>query len=167
MPALQPSGVIPAKAGTHEHRFDGKGDAPCSWIPAYAGMTLRVGTAALALAACQRAQAPANEAAPAPKQAAPEGDVSAAERLVRQRIGSAGEIRFSGAARSAADGVPIVCGSYEQGGTRHRYIVVGREEAFIEPQMRAGEMERAVAEFCREENGNAPARQRPPAGEKG
>ncbi len=122
--------------------------------------------ALLLLAACQREQAPANEAAPAPKQAA-DGDVGAAERLVRQRIGNGGEVRFSGATRGAADGVPIVCGSYEQSGARHRYIVVGREEAFIEPQMRAGEMERAVAEFCREGNDNAPARQLPPPEEKG
>ena len=118
--------------------------------------------ALLLLAACQREQAPANDVAPAPKQAAPEGDVGAAERLVRQRVGNAGEIRFSGATRSASEGVPIVCGSYEQSGARHRYIVVGREEAFIEPQMRAGEMERAVAIFCREGGDNAPA-----AGEKG
>ena len=136
-------------------------------IPAFAGMTLKVGTATLALAACQREQAPANEAAPAPKQATPEGDVGAAERLVRQRIGNGGEVRFSSATRSGADGVPIVCGAYEQSGARHRYIVVGREEAFIEPQMRAGEMDRAVAEFCREGGDNAPEQATPPPGEKG
>lgn len=122
----------------------------------------------LLLGACQQEQAPANQAAPTPKQAAaPEGDVGAAERLVRQRIGGGGEFRFSGATRSAADGVPIVCGAYEQGGARHRYIVVGRDEAFIEPQMRAGEMERAMAEFCRESSDNGPARPTPPPGEKG
>jgi len=120
------------------------------------------------LAACQQAEAPANQAAPAPKQAAaPNGDVSAAERLVRQRIGDGAEVRFSGATRSAAEGVTIVCGAYEQSGARHRYIVVGGEEAFIEPRMRAGEMERAVAEFCREGGDNAPARQTPAPGEKG
>jgi hypothetical protein len=51
--------------------------------------------------------------------------------------------------------VPIVCGAYEQGGVRQRYIVVDRDRAFIEPQMRAGEMNRAIAEFCREGMDNA------------
>lgn len=122
----------------------------------------------LLLAACQREGTPAaNEAAPAPKQAAPESDIGAAERLVRQRIGNAGDVRFSGATRSASEGISIVCGSYEQRGTRHRYIVVNREEAFIEPRMRAGEMDRAAAEFCREGADNAPGRELPPPGEKG
>src|SRR5204862_7916678 len=78
----------------------------------------------LLLAACQQAEAPANNqavSAPAPQKAAPESDVSAAERLVRARIGSAGEIRFSGVRRSASQGVPVVCGFYEQAGHRQRY----------------------------------------------
>lgn len=112
--------------------------------------------ALLLLAACQRAETPANQAAPAAPPRADQGDVSAAERLVRQRLGTTGEIHFSGARRSAADGVAIVCGGYEQGGSRQRYIVVGADEAFIEPQMQAGEMDRAFAEFCREGTDNAP-----------
>jgi len=124
--------------------------------------------ALLLLTACQREQAPADDVAAAPKQAAaPDGDVAAAERLVRERIGVRTGIRFSNATRSASGGVPIVCGSYEQNGARHRYIVVGREEAFIEPRMRAGEMERAVGEFCREGGDNVQPRQLPPPGEKG
>jgi len=105
--------------------------------------------APLLLAACQQAEAPANQAAPAPR-APSNGDVAAAERVVRARLGTTGETHFFGARRSASEGVPIVCGLYRQGGVRHRYIVVGGEEAFIEPQMREGEMDRAVAEFCGE-----------------
>jgi hypothetical protein len=112
------------------------------------------------LAACQQPEAPANNqaAAPVPQKAAPESDVSAAQRLVRARIGG-GEIRFLAATRSASDQVPIVCGAYEQGGRQQRYIVVNREEAFVEPQMQPGQMDRAVAEFCGQGNDNRP----PPA----
>jgi len=111
----------------------------------------------LLLAGCQRAEAPADRAEPAPApQPAGQGEVGAAERLVRERLGTTGEIHFFGARRSAADGVPIVCGLYEQGGVRRRYIVVGGEEPFIEPRMRAGVMDRAYAEFCREGTDNRP-----------
>ena len=116
-------------------------------------MVVRAGFALLILlAGCQRSEAPANQAAPAapPAAAAPtaEGDVGAAQRLVRQRIGATGEMHFAEAQRRAAHGVAIVCGAYEQGGARQRYIVVGGEEAFVEPRMRAGEMERAWGEYC-------------------
>jgi len=114
-------------------------------------MVVRMLAAPFLLAACQQAGAPANQAAPAPK-ADSGGDIAAAERVVRARIGTTGEIHFFGARRSASEGVPIVCGLYQQGGVRHRYIVVGGEEAFVEPRMRPGEMDRAVHEFCGEGN---------------
>ena len=124
-------------------------------------MVVRLLAAPLLLTACQQAEAPAgNQVAAAPPQkAAPVGDVAAAEQRVRARIGAGGEIRFVAASRSASDQVPIVCGQYEQGGRRQRYIVVDREEAFVEPQMRPGEMDRAVAEFCGQGHDNRP----PPA----
>lgn len=108
--------------------------------------------AILLLAACQRAETPSNQTAPeAPPAADPApkagADANAAERLVRRRIGGTGGIRFVGSRQGRRDGVPVVCGNYEQNGGRHRYIVAG-EEAFIEPQMRAGEMDRAFREFC-------------------
>ena len=117
-------------------------------------MVVRLAFAPLLLAACQQAEPANNQAAtpaPAPKAHA-NGDIGNAERVVRQRIGTAGETHFFGARRSASGGVPIVCGLYEQSGVRHRYIVVNGEEAFIEPQMRPGEMDRAVSEFCGEGN---------------
>ena len=150
--------VIPAKAGTHELGVGRYFGLRCSWTPAFAGVTPVL--LAPLLAACQQAEAPANQVAAAPPQkAAPVGDVAAAEQLVRARIGAGGEIRFVAASRSASDQVPIVCGQYEQSGRRQRYIVVNREEAFVEPQMRPGEMDRAVAEFCGQGNDNRP----PPA----
>jgi hypothetical protein len=124
----------------------------------------------LLLAACQRAETPANnqaEAAPPPAEANAEGDVSAAERLVRERLGPNAQVRFGAATRSASEGVSIVCGRYELGGRSLRYIVVGDEDAFVESQMVPGEMERAVSEFCREGSDNRARRPTPPPGEKG
>ena len=101
----------------------------------------------LALAACQQAQAPANQAEAAAPAAEEQGHVATAERLVRARAGGA-ELSFSDAQVTASEGVPVVCGAYTQGGNRQRYIAVGGEEVFLEPQMRPGEMDRAFAEFC-------------------
>ena len=106
----------------------------------------------LLLAACQRGQPPANNQVeappPAPEAAAPKGDVSGAERLVRERLGNPRGVTFANPRRTAGGGVPIVCGEFEQDGRRQRYIVVNGAEAFVEPQMRPGEMERAMREFC-------------------
>ena len=116
--------------------------------------------APLFLVACQREAGPANQAnqnAPASNAAAAApGDVGAAETLVRQRLGGGAGISFVAAQRSASGGVPIVCGAWEQGGARHRYIVVNGEDAFVETQMRPGEMDRAVGEFCRPGTDNRP-----------
>jgi hypothetical protein len=102
----------------------------------------------LMLSACRQAEAPANKAAAAPPPPTVLGDVGTAEHLVRQRIGNNAQVRFTEVRRRAADGVPIICGAYQQGGARQRFIVVGGEEAFVEPQMRAGEMERAFGHYC-------------------
>lgn len=110
---------------------------------------MRVASAFLLLAACQQAEAPANKTA-APEVELPKGDVSVAEGVVRQRLGNPQDLAFADAERSASQGVPIICGAFEQGGARQRYIVVGGEQAFIEPQMAPGEMDRAFAEFCGE-----------------
>ena len=103
----------------------------------------------IALAACGRGEVAnnqtANVAAPAP---APETPSATAERLVRARIGSAGETRFADASAGTREGVSVVCGAYTQGSARHRYIVVNGEDVFIEPEMGPGEMARAVTEFC-------------------
>lgn len=103
----------------------------------------------LMLAACQDGPAPANDAATAPPRALPEGDVSTAQRLVREKLGNPDDLVFSAPRRSASEGVRIVCGRFTQGdGPPQRYIVVASRDAFVEPRMRPGEMDRAVAEFC-------------------
>jgi hypothetical protein len=111
------------------------------------------------LAACQQAATSNNHVAAAPPQkAAPEGDIAAAQRQVRARLNGA-EVHFLAANRSASEGVPIVCGSYEQSGRRQRYVVVNGEDAWVEPQMRPGQMDLAVAEYCGQGSDNRP----PPA----
>lgn len=108
------------------------------------------------LGACGQAEAPtSNVAAPAPPPI--EGDVGTAERLVRERLGAAAAgIRFTGARRSASGAVQIICGSFEQGGNRQRYIVIASEDAFVESQMEAGEMEQAFTEFCGQDGAPPP-----------
>jgi hypothetical protein len=167
---LLPNGVISAEpvlstaaggvegAGTHEHGIVRSFGRRCSWAPAFAGVTPVL--IAPLLAACQQAIPSNHQAAspPAPRQATPEGDVAAAQRLVRGRLSGA-EVHFLAASRSASEGVPIICGSYEQGGRTQRYVVVNREEAWVEPQMRPGQMDLAVAEYCGQGTDNRP----PPA----
>ena len=116
--------------------------------------------AALLLAACNRAEAPANNQAAAAPQAtgtASEGDVAVAERLVRERLGNPQGLVFGNPMRTASEGVTIVCGDYARGAERQRYIVVGGEDAFLEPEMQPGEMDRYFAEFCAEGRGNRPS----------
>lgn len=144
-PRIRP--VIPAKAGISLPSRTG--------IPAFAGMTGRwaVLTPLLLLAACGRDEPAANNQSVAAPRAPvppprPEGAVGAAERLVRERLGNPRGLTFSNPRRGAGEGVAIVCGDYEQGGARHRYIVVGGQDVFVEPRMRPGEMDRAFAEFC-------------------
>lgn len=116
------------------------------------------GVALLFLSACHRGEAPATNAsaaAPAPE-TIPEGDVSAAQRLVRAKLGNPANLAFSAPRRSVSDGVRIVCGRFSQnGGASQRYIVVDSRDAFVEPQMRPGAMDQASSEFC-QNGGGAP-----------
>ena len=109
-------------------------------------------TAAAALAACQSNPAANNQAEASPEAnnsaAVQESDVDAAQRLVRAQVAERGEVRFAEPQTGTREGVTVVCGKYSQGGREHRYIVVNREDVFVEPEMRPGEMPRAVAEFC-------------------
>ncbi len=109
-------------------------------------------TAAAALAACQSNPAANNQADASPEAnnsaVAQESDVDAAQRLVRAQVGERGEVSFAQPQTGTRQGVTVVCGGYRQSGREHRYIVVNREDVFVEPEMRAGEMERAVREFC-------------------
>lgn len=155
MTLRSPSGVIPAKAGTYEHAVGPVVGGLRSWVPAFAGMTLFI-----ALAACGRNEAPPNDPAEqAPKAEAPrpEGDVGAAERLVRERLGNPEGLAFADPVRTASEGVAIVCGRYTQAGASHRYIVVDGTDLFLEPRLQPGEMDRYFAEYCREATANRPS----------
>ena len=112
---------------------------------------MRVAIASLLpLAACGPVALPANEQSNAFVLPGAGGDVSAAQRKVRERLGDPEGLAFIEARRSASEGVDIVCGAYELGGQRQRYVVVDGTDAFVEPQMRPGGMDEAFAEFCGE-----------------
>ena len=106
---------------------------------------------AVALAACQSGAPTDNQAAAAPANTvAPADPLAVAERLVRARVEQRGALRFVEARVLSHQGVQVVCGAYEQGGRQQRYIVVDGQDLFVEPEMAAGEMPRAVNEFCAE-----------------
>jgi hypothetical protein len=113
---------------------------------------LLVLTAAATLAACQSNPATNNQANASPEAnnsaTVQESDVDAAQRLVRAQVAERGAVSFAQPQTGTREGVSVVCGKYSQSGREHRYIVVNREDVFVEPEMRPGEMPRAVAEFC-------------------
>jgi hypothetical protein len=103
------------------------------------------------LAACQSGAPANNQTAAAPANTAATADpLAVAERLVRARASQRGALRFIEARVRDHQGVAVVCGAYEQGGRQQRYIVVNGEDLFVEPEMAAGEMPRAINEFCAE-----------------
>jgi hypothetical protein len=109
-------------------------------------------------AACQNQPQNLGNAQPAAPAAAnavqPRDDLARAYQAVQRQLGNVEDLTFTNARVYGDERVPIVCGTVARDrGRSERYIVVGGEEAFIEPQMRAGEMDRAAAEFCRERNG--------------
>ncbi|MGQ0659268.1 hypothetical protein [Sphingosinicella sp.] len=103
------------------------------------------------LVACQSGAPANNQTAAAPANAAaPSDPLATAERLVRARVSQRGELRFVEARVRDHQGVAVVCGAYEQSGRQQRYIVVNGEDVFVEPEMAAGEMPRAINLFCAE-----------------
>ena len=110
------------------------------------------------VAACGQAAVPAaNEAAAAKAPAAPAvTPVTVAQRMVRQQLGPAGEVRFGAARIYTNEGVAIVCGSYApQGQSEQRFVAVGDVDVWLEPNMAPGQMDRAFAEYCRDGAANA------------
>ena len=105
---------------------------------------------------CGDAAVPAaNQTAAAPARPAASGPAAAAERLVRQRAGT-GEVRFEESHAFANNGAAIVCGVYSQPGRPHqRFVAVSDVDIWLESEMAPGEMDRAVAEFCRNGAANA------------
>ena len=103
-------------------------------------------------AACQsQPEAAANEVPPAAAAVAPpvRNDLQIAEAAVRTQLHDAPGLSFANGAAWRDDRIAIVCGEVTRNGRRERYIVVDGRAAWIESEMRPGEMERAVREFCR------------------
>lgn len=113
---------------------------------------MRALTVLLALpAACQnQPPAAANSLPPATNAAAPapRNDLQIAEDGVRSQLGNAQDVIFSNAVAHRDDRIAIVCGEVTRAGRRERYIVVDGRGAWLESEMRPGEMDRAVREFC-------------------
>ena len=101
-------------------------------------------------AACQnQPQAAAN--VPAPERAAeapPRNDLQVAEDVVRRQLGNETGLAFAHATAFRDDRIAIVCGQVNRAGRSERYIVVDGRGAWVESEMRPGEMDRAVREFC-------------------
>lgn len=101
-------------------------------------------------AACQNkpeaaanAQPPVNHVAPPAR-----NDLQVAEDTVRSQLGNARDLSFANAVVHRDDRIAIVCGQVTRGGRSERYIAVDGRGAWLESEMRPGEMDRAVREFC-------------------
>jgi hypothetical protein len=103
-------------------------------------------------AACQN-QSPPVANAPAPAKAVeaspPRNDLQLAEDAVRRQLGNANGLSFADATAWRDDRIAIVCGQVTRAGRSERYIAVDGRGAWLESEMRPGEMDRAVREFCR------------------
>ncbi len=102
-------------------------------------------------AACQnQPPAAANSAPPAKAaEALPRNDLQVAEEVVRRQLNNAEGLGFANGVAWRDDRIAIVCGEVARNGRSERYIVVDGRGAWVESEMRPGEMDRAVREFCR------------------
>jgi hypothetical protein len=107
----------------------------------------------LALPAACHSQPPAAANAPPAANVAeappPRNDLQVAEDTVRRQLHNEAGLGFATAEAYRDDRIAIVCGAVTRGGHSERYIVVDGRGAWVESEMRPGEMERAVREFCR------------------
>ena len=101
-------------------------------------------------AACQNQPQAAANAQPARAVEAPpqHNDLEVAEAVVRRQLGNANGLSFANATAWRDDRIAIVCGQVIRAGRSERYIVVDGRGAWVESEMRPGEMDRAVREFC-------------------
>lgn len=102
-------------------------------------------------AACQNPPQPAANA-PVPAnvvEAPPRNDLQRAEDSVRGQLPGEQGLSFANSVAHRDDRIFIVCGEVRRAGRSERYIVVDGRGAWLESEMRPGEMDRAVREFCR------------------
>ena len=111
-----------------------------------------LGALLLLPAACQNqpqavanAQPTANAVVPA---APPRDDLARARQVVQRQLGNAQGLTFADTSIFGDERVPIVCGKVGRDGRNERFIVVDGRGAWIESEMRPGQMDRAVREFC-------------------
>lgn len=88
---------------------------------------------------------PANDVVAAP----PRNDLQRAEDSVRGQLGNGQGASFANSVAYRDDRIAVVCGELRRGGRSERYIAVDGRGAWLESEMRPGEMDRAVREFCR------------------
>jgi hypothetical protein len=108
--------------------------------------------AALALAGCEQSAEDKAKAAAA-KAAEDAKRFAAAEKVIRGKLAQGADVKFRDMKSYDNDGVNIVCGVGDAafpGKPVHsqRFIVVGGDEAYMDMTMEAGEMDRALKEFC-------------------
>jgi hypothetical protein len=101
-------------------------------------------------AACQNQPQPAANAQPAANvaEAPPRNDLQVAEDMVRRQLGNPPGLSFAEAVAHRDQRIAIVCGQVTRAGRPERYIVVDGRGAWVESEMRPGEMDRAIREFC-------------------
>ena len=100
--------------------------------------------------ACRSEAEPAHNVAAAPEARAPATPTELAQRLVTERLDGAQGLGFFDVQTFNSEGATIVCGRVTRpGNAPERYIAIGEEDVFVESQMEAGHMDRAVTEFCR------------------
>ena len=101
-------------------------------------------------AACHnQPEAAANAPAPANRvEAPPRNDLQRAEDSVRTQLRGEQGLSFANAVAHRDERIAIVCGQVSRAGRSERYIVVDGRGAWLESEMRPGEMDRAVREFC-------------------
>lgn len=119
----------------------------------------------LAIAACGEAEAPveSNNVAMDVAMNAIEGEVTLAERLVREALGNPEPLAFANPLRSRSEGVTIICGNYTRGDEpARRYIVVDNQDVFVEANMPQADMDASFAEFCTQ-GAQRPAQPAPPS----
>lgn len=105
----------------------------------------------LAIAACGDAEVPVQEnVAPMDVSSnAIEGEVTLAERLVREALDNPEALTFADPIRSRSDNVTIICGHYTRGQEpARRYIVVDNQDVFVEANMSQADMDASFTEFC-------------------
>ncbi len=118
----------------------------------------------LVIVACGEAEAPVEEnVAPMDVSSnAIEGEVTLAERLVREALGNPEPLSFADPIRSRSDNVTIICGQYTRGEEpARRYIVVDNQDVFVEATMPQADMDASFAEFCTQ-GAQRPAQPAPP-----